>query len=406
MQRVYLDNSASTRVDPAVVVAMLPYFTELFGNASSKHSYGAEVAGAVRAARQQIVQLIGAGSGDEIVFTSGGTESDHAAILSALETQTGRDEIIVSAVEHPAVLALCDHLEKTRNIKIKRIGVDAQGRLDIQAYHDALSPKTAIASIMWANNETGTLFPVERLAAMAREAGALFHTDAVQAVGKAPVNVNATAIDMLSISAHKLHGPKVVGALYVRKGVKYRPNIFGGRQERGRRAGTENVPGIVGFGKAAELAAIHIWDQLTRVQSLRNRLEMSLTHLIDGAVILGDVSARIASTSCMAFSDIESDAILTLLDQKGIAASAGSACASGAMEPSHVLRAMRVPFTLAHGAIRFSLSRDNCDADIDLVLDAMPAIVKKLRRRSVAEERESMPHIQPRSQAMPTALGA
>ena len=385
MERVYLDNNATTRVDPAVVAAMLPFFTEQFGNASSKHSFGVEVAAAVKNARRQVQELIGAASPDEIVFTSGGTESDNAAILSALESQPGRDEVVTSAVEHPAVLALCQHLEKTRGVKVKHVPVDSRGRIDLQIYREALWPKTAIASIMWANNETGTLFPVDRLAELAHEAGALFHTDAVQAAGKVLINVKQTAIDLLSLSGHKLHGPKGIGALYVRKGVKFKGQVLGGRQERGRRAGTENIPAIIGFGKAAELAATHIGDELTRVRSLRNRLESSLSLLIEGATVLGDTEERLPNTSNIAFEEIESDAILTLLDQKGIAASSGSACASGSMEPSHVLRAMKVPFKLVHGAVRFSLSRENCEQDINLVLEAMPAIVEKLRPRQALD---------------------
>ena len=380
MPAIYLDNNATTRVDPAVVEAMLPFFSEHYGNASSKHSFGNQVAAAVKTARQQIQALIGAQSPDEIIFTSGGTESDNAAILSALDSQVERNEVITSSVEHPAVLALCQNLEKTRSIKVHRIPVDAQGRLDFDAYRAALNSKTAIVSIMWANNETGVIFPVEQLAGLAREAGSLFHTDAVQAVGKAPINLKTSAIDMLSISAHKLHGPKGIGALYVRKGVRYCPQTLGGRQERGRRAGTENIPGIVGFGKAAELAATHIWDQLTRVCALRNRLEYTISVLTKGSAVLGNMDARLPNTSNIVFKDLESDAILTLLDQKGIAASSGSACASGSMEPSHVLRAMRVPFSHIHGAVRFSLSRENSEQDIDAVLHAIPGVINKLQR--------------------------
>ena len=260
---VYLDNNATTRVDPQVVAAMLPFFSEQFGNASSLHSFGSPVADAVKIARRQVQELVGAAFDHEIVFTSGGTESDNAAILSALETQTGRNEVVTSMVEHPAVLALCEFLEKRRGVKVHRLPVDYRGRLDLEAYRQALSPRTAIVSLMWANNETGTLFPVVELAAMAHEAGALFHTDAVQAAGKIAMNLKDTAIDMASLSAHKLHGPKGIGALYVRKGVRLAPLVRGGRQERGRRAGTENAPAIVGFGKAAELAA-SARDEFTR----------------------------------------------------------------------------------------------------------------------------------------------
>ena len=254
---IYLDNNATTRTDPAVVAAMLPYFSEQFGNASSTHAFGSEVAGAVKQARKSLQALLGAAFDHEIVFTSGGTESDNAAILSALDTQAARDEIVTTAVEHPAILSLVEDLEASRGVKAHLIGVDSQGRLDVEAYRRALGPRTAIASVMWANNETGTLFPVEQLGEMAHEAGALFHTDAVQAVGKIPLDLKATEIDMLSLSGHKLHGPKGIGALYLRKGTKFSPLIRGGPQERRRRGGTENVPGIVGLGKAAELAAAH-----------------------------------------------------------------------------------------------------------------------------------------------------
>ncbi len=382
MTPVYLDNNATTRTDPEVVAAMLPYFTEQFGNASSMHAFGAEVGGALKRARQQLQALLGAEFDHEIVYTSGGTESDNAAILSALETQIGRDEIITSAVEHPAVLSLVAHLEKTRGVKVHVIGVDARGRLDLDAYRAALRPKTAIVSIMWANNETGTIFPVEQLARLAHEAGALFHTDAVQAVGKIPLNLAESEIDMLSLSGHKLHGPKGIGALYVRKGVRFRPLVRGGHQERGRRAGTENAPAIIGLGKAAELALAHMADEQTRVAGLRDRLEKGLLQRIGNSFVTGDADHRLPNTSNVAFEYIEGEAILLLMNKEGIAASSGSACTSGSLEPSHVLRAMNVPYTAAHGAIRFSFSRENSDVDVDRVLEAMPPIIARLRDMS------------------------
>ena len=375
---VYLDNTATTRVDPRAVAAMLPFFSEQFGNASSQHSFGNPVADAVRVARRQVQELVGAAFDHEIVFTSGGTESDNAAILSALETQTGRDEMITSMVEHPAVLALCEFLEKRRGVKVHRLPVDHRGRLDIDAYRRTLSPKTAIVSLMWANNETGTLFPVAELAALAHDAGALFHTDAVQAAGKVTMNLKDTAIDMASFSAHKIHGPKGIGALYVRKGVRLAPLVRGGRQERGRRAGTENTPAIVGFGKAAELAASSI-SELSRVQALRDRLQDALLASIDGTIVIGDTDHRLPNTLNMAFEYLESEAILQLLDRQGIAASSGSACAAGSMEPSHVLRAMKVPYTVAHGAVRFSFSRENTSEDVDRAIAAMKSTVERLR---------------------------
>ena len=260
MRPVYLDNNATTRVDPAVVAAMLPFFTDQFGNASSSHAFGSEVAGAVRQARKSLQALLGAAFDHEIVFTSGGTESDNTALLSALETQDGRDEIVTTAVEHPAILSLVEHLRDRRGVTVHLIGVDAAGRLVLDAYKRALGPRTAIASVMWANNETGTLFPIPELARLAHDAGALFHTDAVQAVGKIAIDLKSAGVDMLSLSGHKLHGPKGIGALYVRKGTPFAPLVRGGPQERRRRGGTENVPAIIGLGKAAELAAHHLAD--------------------------------------------------------------------------------------------------------------------------------------------------
>jgi cysteine desulfurase len=383
---VYLDNNATTRTDPAVVDAMLPYFTEQFGNASSAHAFGAEVGEAVRAARQKLQALLGTAHDHEIIFTSGGTESDNAAILSALESQEGRDEIVTTSVEHPAILTLVAHLEKTRGIKVHLIGVDAAGRLDIDAYQAALSPRTAIASVMWANNETGTIFPVADLAKMAHAVGALFHTDAVQAVGKIPIDLKSTEIDMLSLSGHKLHGPKGIGALYVRKGVKFKPLIRGGHQERGRRGGTENVPAVVGLGKAAELAMAHMQDEQTRVRGLRDRLEKGILQHIDRCFLSGDDQNRLPNTSNIAFELVDGEGILAHMNRAGIAASSGSACTSGSTEPSHVLRAMKLPATRLHGAIRLSLSRENTDEDVDRVLEALPAIVAKVRATAPASQ--------------------
>ncbi|MBT0668316.1 cysteine desulfurase NifS [Novosphingobium profundi] len=379
---VYLDNNATTRCDPRVVEAMMPYFSEQFGNASSMHAFGSEVGGALAVARKQLQALLGAEFDHEIVYTSGGTEADNMAILSALDTQKGRDEVITSAVEHPAVLSLVAHLEKTGQAKVHIIPVDSKGRLDMEAYRKALGPKTAIVSIMWANNETGTIFPVEKLAEMAHEAGALFHTDAVQAVGKIPMDLKSTGIDMLSLSGHKLHGPKGIGALYVRKGVRLRALIRGGHQERGRRAGTENAPGIIGLGKAAELAGEYMAEEQTRVAALRDRLEAGLLASISHSFTTGDPETRLPNTANVAFEYIEGEAILLLMNREGIAASSGSACTSGSLEPSHVLRAMNVPYTAAHGAIRYSFSRENTEADVDRVLEVMPDIIAKLREMS------------------------
>ncbi len=382
METVYLDNNATTRVDPEVVSAMLPFFSEQYGNPSSIHAFGASVGEAIKSARRSVQALLGAEFDHEVVFTSGGTESDTTALLSGLETQHDRNEIVTTTVEHPAILALCKHLSDTRAVKVHLVPVDSVGRLDVEAYRRALGPKTAIASVMWANNETGTLFPVGRLAEWAREAGALFHTDAVQAVGKVPIVVKNMKIDLLSLSGHKFHGPKGIGALYVRRGTRLAPLLWGGHQERARRAGTENTSGIVGLGKAAALAATRLEQDETRVRALRDRLEQALLQGVPGTRAVGDREHRLPNTSNITFEFLESEALLNRLSRAGIAASSGSACTSGSMQPSHVLRAMAVPFTAAGGAIRFSLSRDNDDDDVDRVLEVMPRIVAELRETS------------------------
>jgi cysteine desulfurase len=386
MRGVYLDNNATTPVDPDVLAAMLPFFTERFGNPSSAHGAGATVADAMRAARRAVRALIGAAAEQEIVFTSGGTEGDNAAILSALATAPqGRNEVVVSAVEHPAVLSLCDHLERARGVVLHRVPVDRLGRIDIAAYRAAVGPRTAIVSVMWANNETGTVFPIAELAAVARQAGALFHTDAVQAVGKLPIAVSELPVDMLSLSGHKLHAPKGVGVLYVRNGTAFRPLLWGGRQERARRGGTENVPAIVGLGRAAEIAAERMAATLPRIRALRDRLEVGIVQRIADCWMVGDPdpSRRLGNTALMVFDRAEAEPILDGLNAAGICASSGSACASGSVEPSHVLKAMRVPFTAAHGAVRFSFAHDNGPEDVDRVLEVLPDIVARARAVSL-----------------------
>ena len=377
---IYLDNNATTRTDPAVVDAMLPFFSRQFGNASSSHAFGSEVAGAVRQARRSLQSLLGAAFDQEIVFTSGGTESNNTAILSALATQEGRNEIVTTAVEHPAILALVEQLA-TSGIRTHLIPVDSLGRLDIEAFRHALGPRTAIASVMWANNETGTILPIAFLARMARAAGALFHTDAVQAVGKMPIDLKDSEIDMLSLSGHKLHGPKGIGALYLRKGIRFKPLISGGPQERRRRGGTENVPGIVGIGRAAELAAASLEGDRSGLASLRDRLEQGVLRL-GQCVALGDIRNRLPNTSNIAFAHLEGEAIVHRLNRVGIAASLGSACSSGSMEPSHVLRAMNVPPECLRGAVRFSLSRESTIDEIDQTVSALSDIVTGLRAMS------------------------
>jgi cysteine desulfurase len=381
MDGIYLDNNATTRVDDEVVKAMLPYFTEQFGNPSSMHKFGNQVGAAIKLARQQVQQLIGAEHDSEIVFTSCGTEADSTAILSALKAQPERREIITTVVEHPAILALCEQLEKDGYV-VHYLKVDERGRLDLDAYKSLLSDRVAIVSAMWANNESGTLFPVVEMAEMAAAAGVMFHTDAVQAVGKLPIDLKATKIDMLSLSGHKLHAPKGVGVLYLKRGVRFRPLLRGGHQERGRRAGTENVASIIGLGKAAELALAHMGEEQTRVRQLRDRLEQGILEQVRHCFVTGDPANRLPNTCNIAFEYIEGEAILMLLNKQGIAASSGSACTSGSLEPSHVMRAMDIPYTAAHGSIRFSLSRYNTPDEIDKVIAAVPPIVAQLRKLS------------------------
>jgi cysteine desulfurase len=376
-----LDNNATTMVSPEVVDAMLPYFTEQFGNPSSMHQFGDKVGRAMKTARQQVQALLGAEHDSEIVFTSCGTEADSTAILSALKAQPDRKEIITTVVEHPAVLSLCEHLEKD-GYKVHYLKVDKKGRLDIQEYYSLLSDQVAIVSIMWANNETGTLFPVEEMAEMARSAGVMFHTDAVQAVGKLPINLKETNIDMLSLSGHKLHAPKGIGVLYVRRGLRFRPLLRGGHQERGRRAGTENSASIVALGKACEMAMEAMAYEKTLVKAMRDRLEQGLLENISHCFVTGDPNNRLPNTCNIAFEYIEGEAILLLLNKMGIAASSGSACTSGSLEPSHVMRAMDIPYTAAHGSVRFSLSRYNSMQEVERVIQAVPPIIEQLRKLS------------------------
>ncbi len=381
MDPVYLDNNATTRCDPSVVEAMLPFFTEQFGNPSSLHSFGNKVGQGIKEARGRVQALLGAEHDSEIVFTSCGTESDSTAILSALKAQPERNQVVTTAVEHPAVLTLCEYLEK-EGVVVHRLGVDKKGRLDLDEYRSVLGPRTAIVSAMWANNETGTIFPVEQMAELAHGVGAMFHTDAVQAVGKIPMELRKTAIDMLSVSGHKLHAPKGVGVLYLKRGVRFRPLLRGGHQERGRRAGTENSASIVGLGRAAELAMEHLAYETTEVARLRDRLEQGILAQVPRAFVTGDPANRLPNTSNIAFEFVEGEAILLLLNKQGIAASSGSACTSGSLEPSHVMRAMGIPYTAAHGTIRFSLSRYNTEAEIDRVIGAVPDIISQLRKIS------------------------
>lgn len=381
MADIYLDNNATTMVDPSVVQAMLPYFTEQFGNPSSMHSFGNQVGRALKKARQQVQALLGAEHDSEIIFTSCGTEANNTALLSAVKLHPERREIITTAVEHPAILAVCEQLEKD-GYTIHRLGVDGQGRLDLNEYARLLTDQVAIVSVMWANNETGTLFPVEQMAEMASAKGVMFHTDAVQAVGKVPMSLKQSKIDMLSLSGHKLHAPKGIGVLYLRRGCRYRPLLRGGHQERGRRAGTENSASIVALGMAAEMAQQHMGFENTHVKKMRDYLEQGLLAAVPNAFVTGDVDNRLPNTCNIAFEYVEGEAILMLLNKVGIAASSGSACTSGSLEPSHVMRAMGIPYTAAHGTVRFSLSRYNAKEEMDRVIAAVPGIIAQLRKLS------------------------
>jgi cysteine desulfurase len=377
---IYLDNNATTAVAPEVLEAMLPFLTERYGNPSSMHRFGGLVRRHIDAAREQVAALIGANA-EEIFFTSCGSESDSMAVVGFTKAHKARSRIITSTVEHPAIRTLCHGL-KAEGFDVLEIGVDGSGLLHTEQIEACPLDQDTLLTLMWANNETGVLFPVEKLAETAHEKGAFIHTDAVQAVGKIPVNMKKNAVDMLSLSGHKLHAPKGVGALYVRKGTKLLPFLVGGHQERGMRAGTENVASIVGLGKACELAMAHLEEENTRVKQMRDRLEAGLLASCTSAHLNGDKKARLPNTTNVSFEFIEGEGILLLLDEKGIAASSGSACTSGSLEPSHVMMAMGIPYTLAHSSIRFSLSRYTADADIDAVLAVMPGIVNRLRSLS------------------------
>ena len=377
MKTIYLDNNATTAIAPEVRDAMLPYLGELYGNPSSMHTFGGQVAGAVEGARERMAALLGA-KPEEIIFTSCGSESDNAAIWAAIQTQPEKRRLVTTRVEHPAVLNVMQYWER-QGYHVTYLGVDSKGRLDLDEYAAALTPDTALVSIMFANNEVGNIYPVQRLAEMAKERGVLFHTDAVQAVGKTPIDLAHLPVDMLSLSGHKLHTPKGIGVLYVRKGVRFRPFLRGGHQENGRRAGTENVPYIVGLGVAAQLAAAHMQDERVSVALLRDRLEQGLTAAIPECMVNGDVENRLPNTTNIAFKNVEGEAILLMLDRLGICASSGSACTSGSLEPSHVLRAMGVPFNYAHGSVRLSLSRYTTEEEVDFVVAHFPEVIATLR---------------------------
>ena len=380
MKPIYMDNNATTKVDPQVVETMLPFFSEAYGNPSSVHTFGGNVGGSIKQARAQVASLINA-EPEEIVFTSCGTESDSTAIRAAIASYPDRKHVITTRVEHPAVKNLGEHLSKN-GYRVTFVPVDREGNLDLDYLYAHLSDDTAIVSIMWANNETGVVFPVEEITRVVKSKGIPFHTDAVQAVGKIPVDVKATPVDMLALSGHKIHAPKGVGALYIRKGTRYAPFMLGGHQEKGRRGGTENVASIVGLGKASELAAVQLEKEMARVAGLRDKLEKELLSRIPNAMVNGTTAHRLPNTTSISFEYVEGESILLMMDTLGICASSGSACTSGSLEPSHVLRAMGVPFTAAHGSIRFSLSTYNTEEEVDFIIENLPPLIANLRKMS------------------------
>lgn len=376
MDLVYLDNNATTRPAPQVVEAMLTYLTTWYGNPSSVHRFGQRARQAIDEARGQVALAIGCAD-SEVLFTGGGTEAINSAIRGILASRAPRKRIVISSVEHSATRELCAQLGR-EGAEIVEIPVDSQGTLDSDALRNALNDDVALVSIMWANNETGVLFPAEAIARMCRERRVPFHCDGTQAVGKLPVHVTDLGLDAMSFAAHKFHGPKGVGAVFLRRGLRFRPLIIGGPQERDRRGGTENVPGIVGLGKAIELAVAALPD-MARVAALRDRLEREILARIEDSHVNGRTDQRIANTTNVGFARLEAEAILLLLSERGICASAGSACSSGSLEPSHVLQAMHIDNRIAHGAIRFSLSHETTDAEIDRALEVLPEVIAKLR---------------------------
>lgn len=375
---VYLDNNATTRIAPEVKDVMLPFFGELYGNPSSMHAFGGQVAKYVDRAREEVARFINA-SPEEIIFTSCATESDNAAIRGYADFHGRETKIITSAVEHPAVLQPCRRL-KALGHEVVELGVDGFGRLNLDRLREELKgTKKALISIMWANNETGTVFPIEKIAEICKEYGATLHTDAVQIAGKAKVDVKASGIDMLSMSGHKFHAPKGIGFLYVKKGTLLKPFMLGGHQESGRRAGTENVPYIIGLAKACELARLGMDDENGKIAKMRDRLEAGILAACPNVRVNGDKENRLSNTLNVSFEYIEGEAVAYSLSDLGICISTGSACASGSLDPSHVIRAMGVPFTAVHGSVRFSLSRYNTESDIDYVLEKLPPVIRHLR---------------------------
>ncbi|MBU1221733.1 cysteine desulfurase NifS [Myxococcota bacterium] len=386
-QIYYFDNNATTRVAPEVLETMLPYFSELYGNSSSMHDFGGSLGDVVDKARSQVANLLGAEDPSEIIFTSCGTESDNAAINSAVLSQPGKKHIITSKVEHPAIINYYEYLEKN-GYDITWLDVDGDGLLSPESVINKVRSDTALVSLMWANNETGVIFPVEEIAAELKKKNVIFHTDAVQAAGKIPIDLKNNQITMLSISGHKLHAPKGIGALYVRRGTMFKPFIIGGHQERGRRAGTTPVAMIAGLGKACDLAEMNMDEENVRVKYLRDLLENLISESVPAIEFIGHRDQRLPNTANISFGYIEGEAILLMLSEMGIAASSGSACSSGSLEPSHVLRAMGKPFETCHASIRFSLSIYNTEEEVRHVASVIPDIIRTLRRISPFTPRE------------------
>jgi cysteine desulfurase len=377
VKTVYVDNNATTKVAPEVLEVMVPFFSEYYGNPSSMHFFGGQVQKKVDEARGKAAEFLGA-EPSEIVFTSCGTESDNAAILGTLDSYPEKRHIITTRVEHPAVGNVSTYLGR-KGYRITELSVDREGRLDLDELRESLTEETALVTIMYANNETGVIFPVEEIGEIVKARGIPFHTDAVQAAGKIPLYMKKSKLDMLSISGHKLHAPKGIGVLYIRKGTKFSPFLIGGHQEKGRRGGTENVPYIIGLGKACELAQKHLNEENTKIRALRDYLEAKLLEKIPNTLVNGDRKNRLPNTTSLSFEYVEGESILLLLSDLGICASSGSACTSGSLEPSHVLRAMGVPFTAAHGSIRFSLSIYNTKEEMDYIIEHLPPIIQRLR---------------------------
>jgi cysteine desulfurase len=377
VKTVYVDNNATTKVAPEVLEVMLPFFSEYYGNPSSMHFFGGQVQKKVDEARARVADFLGA-EPSEIVFTSCGTESDNAAILGTLDSYPEKRHIITTRVEHPAVGNVSTYLGR-KGYRVTELSVDREGRLDLDELRESLTDGTAVVTIMYANNETGVIFPIEEIGEIVKAKGIPFHTDAVQAAGKIPLSMKKSKLDMLSISGHKLHAPKGIGVLYIRKGTKFSPFLIGGHQEKGRRGGTENVPYIIGLGKACEQAKRHLDEENTKVRSLRDYLEAKLLEKIPNTLVNGDGVHRLPNTVSVSFEYVEGESILLLLSDLGICASSGSACTSGSLEPSHVLRAMGVPFTAAHGSIRFSLSIYSTKEEMDYIIEHLPPIIQRLR---------------------------